>query len=114
MTIEELTTLLARIQVLDNRQVDELTIQAWTPLMAHVPYGEAVTAVNAHFVESTEYLQPAHIHQRVRALRRMALPQTMSEEAPASCAGGQHRRMPDGTCLFCIDRERLEGSAGLS
>lgn len=105
MNIEEITVLLARIQVLDNRQVDELTIQAWTPLLAHVPYGSAVDAVNAHFQESTDYLQPAHIIGRVRAKQRAALPQTMSEEAPPTCADGAHRRLPDGTCLYCMDRE---------
>jgi len=33
MSLQELTMLLARIQVLDNRQVDQLTIEAWEPLM---------------------------------------------------------------------------------
>lgn len=105
MNTEELTVLLARIQVLDNRQVDQLTIEAWAPLMQHVPYSDAVAAVNAHFIESTEYLQPAHIHRRVRQARRAALPSTMSEEAPVSCPEGRHRRLPDGTCLFCTDRD---------
>lgn len=102
MNADELTALLGRIQVLDNRQVDELTIQAWAPLMAHVVYADAVDAVNTHFVESTDYLQPAHIHQRVRAKHRAALPQTMSEVAPDDC--GNHRRMPDGTCMYCTHR----------
>lgn len=104
MNTEELTVLLARIQVLDNRQVDQLTIQAWTPLMQHVPYADAVAAVNAHFTESTAYLQPAHIHQRVRQSRRALLPQTMSEEAPPSCPAGNHRWLDDGTCMHCNDR----------
>lgn len=96
--------LLARIQVIDNRQVDALTIEAWTPLLFHVPYPDAVEAVNAHFTESTAYLQPAHIVNRVRAKHRAALPQTMSEEAPATCTDGAHRWLRDGTCLFCTDR----------
>lgn len=103
MNTDELTMLLARIQVIDNRQVDALTIEAWTPLLAHVPYLDAVLAVNAHFSESTDYLQPAHIVSRVRARQRAALPQTMAEEAPENC--GAHRRLTDGTCLYCTDRE---------
>lgn len=106
MTTEELTMLLARIQVLDNRQVDQLTIEAWSPLLAGIPYEEAVEAVNGHFAESTDYLQPAHITARVRAKRRAALPQTMSEEAPPSCPDGSHRWLPDGTCLYCTERKR--------
>lgn len=102
MNVEQLTALLARIQVLDNRQVDELTIQAWTPLMVDVAYQDAVTAVNRHFRESTAYLQPAHIIQGVRA-SRLAV-STMSEARPV-CAPGTHRRLPDGTCMLCTDRD---------
>lgn len=69
MNTEELTMLLARIQVLDNRQVDELTIQAWSPLMKHVDYSDAVEAVNEHFRSATAYLQPAHVISGVKAIR---------------------------------------------
>lgn len=102
MNTEQLTVLLARIQVLDNRQVDELTIQAWAPLMAGIDYEAAVAAVNDHFRTSTAYLQPAHIIQTVARARRAILPETMSPEAPTDC--GSHRWMPDGTCLHCITR----------
>ena len=105
MNIDQVTMLLARIQVLDNRQVDELTIQAWTPLMADVDYGEAVAAVNAHAVESTEYLKPAHIVQRIRAKRKAVEPRTMSPHRVDCVAeGGTHRWFDDGTCLFCETR----------
>lgn len=105
MSIEELTNLLVRIQVLDNRQVDQLTIEAWAPLMADVPYPAAVEAVNEHFRTSTAYLQPAHIVQAVAQAKRAELPATMSPEAPEDC--GRHRWMADGTCLFCITRREF-------
>ena len=106
MNVDQLTMLLARIQVLDNRQVDELTIQAWTPLMEDVDYGEAVAAVNAHSIESTEYLKPAHIVQRVRAKRKDALPATMSPEGKDCTELGRpsHEWMDSGYCLFCEQR----------
>jgi len=103
VTIDELTTLLARIQVLDNRQVDQLTIQAWEPLMDDVHYLDAVNAVNAHFKESTAYLLPAHIVQRIAAARRAALPATMSEVH--TCAFDKHRWLADGTCMLCTERK---------
>lgn len=109
MNIEQLTVLIARIQVLDNRQVDELTIQAWSPLMADVDYGDAVAAVNEHFRTSTAYLQPAHIIQAVARARRAILPETMSPEAPADC--GNHRWLIDGTCVHCITRRDGESDA---
>lgn len=107
MNSEELTVLLARIQVLDNRQVDDLTIQAWAPLMADVPYAAAVDAVNAHFRSSTAYLQPAHIIHGVRDSKRSVLPSTMSPEAPESCPDDAHRWLADGTCLLCITRREV-------
>ena len=108
MSLQELTMLLARIQVLDNRQVDQLTIEAWAPLMEHTGYEDAVAAVNAHFRESTAWLMPAHINGRIRAARLALLPDTMSETRP-ECAPGDDRRLPDGTCMLCIDREVRDG-----
>lgn len=79
MNTEELTVLLARIQVLDNRQVDQLTIQAWTPLMADLDYQDAVEAVNTHFRESQAYLQPAHVRALVKRARGSSQPPAFAE-----------------------------------
>ncbi|GGD33266.1 hypothetical protein GCM10010915_12060 [Microbacterium faecale] len=103
MNTEQLTALLARIQVLDNRQVDELTIQAWSPLMESVDYQAAVRAVNRHSVESTEYLKPAHIVRLVRDEQRAVTGGTMSpRREDCQAAGGEHRWLGGtGTCMFC-------------
>jgi len=108
MSLQELTMLLARIQVLDNRQVDQLTIEAWEPLMDGVEYLDAVAAVNTHFRESTEYLKPAHIINGIYAARMRSLPDTMSAARP-DCGSGSHRRLPDGTCMLCTHREVPDG-----
>lgn len=79
MNTQELTALLGRIQVLDNRQVDELTLQAWTPLMADLDYTEAVDAVNTHFRESREYLQPAHVRALVKRAKGSSQPPPYSQ-----------------------------------
>lgn len=78
MNVDQVTALLARIQVLDNRQVDQLTIEAWTPLMSRLDYAEAVEAVNIHFQTSSEYLQPAHIVAGVKRLKGSAQPAPFS------------------------------------
>lgn len=74
MMTAELTLLLTRIQVLDNRQVDQLTIEAWADVLPDwLTLEDATTAVNQHFATSTEYLKPAHIvtaAQRARSDRR--------------------------------------------
>lgn len=75
MNTQEVTVLLARIQVLDNRQVDELTIQAWEPLVEDIEYVDAVQAVNEHYRGSDRYLMPKHIVEaahRAKALRTAA------------------------------------------
>ena len=109
MSIDELTTLLARIQVLDNRQIDQLTIEAWAPLMADVPYAAAVEAANAPFRTPTASLQPAHSVQGVHAARRLELPETMSPTAPDSCEPKRpHRWLADGTCMLCTTRREVK------
>ncbi|PVE95008.1 hypothetical protein [Microbacterium sp. TPD7012] len=70
MNTEEVTVLLARIQGLDNRQVDELTVQAWEPLMDDVEYEDAVNAVNEHFRTSDRYLLPVHVRDYAQAFKR--------------------------------------------
>lgn len=74
MNTAELTVLLARIQVVSNQQVDELTIQGWEPLLDDVDYEDAVNAVNEHFRTSDGYLMPVHIRKgaEVFRLRRIA------------------------------------------
>ena len=89
MNSDEVTMLLTRIQVLDNRQVDRLTIEAWTPLMEDIDYSEAVDAVNKHFHTSTAYLVPAHIVAGVVAARndraeRQLEPSTPGVPKPAN------------------------------
>lgn len=69
MNTEEVTMLLTRIQVIDNRQVDQLTIEAWEPLLTNTDYEDAVEAVNTHFRTSENYLQPVHVVQGAKLHR---------------------------------------------
>lgn len=69
MNITELTALLGRIQVLDNRQVDEMTLQAWEPLVEKIDYEDAVAAVNEHFKTSDKYLLPVHVVEGAKRFR---------------------------------------------
>jgi hypothetical protein len=56
---QEVTKLLTRITVLDNRPVDALTIEAWEDVLGDLDYERCVAAVNAHFRNSTDYLNCA-------------------------------------------------------
>lgn len=69
MTLEETAQLLAIIATVDNRHVTEETILVWHELLADIPYDEARAATMDHLRTSTEYLTPALVTQRMRALR---------------------------------------------
>lgn len=68
MNDKELAQLLARIQVLDNRQVDSIVLAMWKDVIGDLDYADSVTAVNTHFRRSTEYLKPAHIFEETRQI----------------------------------------------
>lgn len=70
MNDRELTQLLARIAVADNRQVDQLVIAHWRDTIGDLDYTDAMAAVNMHFRESTAYLLPAHIVENVKRISK--------------------------------------------
>lgn len=69
MTIEETATLLANIQLIDNRRIEEQTIIAWHVLVGDLDFPAALEAARLHFRDSTEYLKPAHVRAGVERIR---------------------------------------------
>ena len=61
MSHEQVAQILAYAAVVDNRQVDEITIAAWHKIIGHLRYDDAIQAVTLHRRESPAYLEPAHI-----------------------------------------------------
>lgn len=72
MTNDEVVDLLSVITAYDNRNATAATVAAWTTAseIGRWSYRLAVEAAHHHFAESTEYLMPAHITQRLRQSRR--------------------------------------------
>lgn len=66
MNRDECAKVLAKIQLGDNRQVDRATLAEWFDSLKMLRFEDAIEAVTMHRVNSTEYLQPAHIHRNVR------------------------------------------------
>lgn len=66
MTIDECKKVMAKIQLGDNRQVDELTLREWFDTIGHLKFEDAIEAVRLHRRESLEYLMPAHLVANVR------------------------------------------------
>lgn len=104
MNKKEIGQLLTMAALVDNRTVTPEACLMWHDIIGYLSYDAAVAAMKEHYAETSEWIMPAHIANRVRAKNRAALPQTMSEEAPPSCPEGHHKRLSDGTCLHCTDR----------
>lgn len=103
MNIEETGKLLARVQVIDNRRVDEATILAWHELVEDLDYAMAVEAVRLHFRESTTYLVPAHVRRGIERILLAGLGareddygNTVDVDEPALAA---HQRLTGGRAV---------------
>jgi hypothetical protein len=72
MTRDEIVDLLTAIAAYDKRKPDPTAVLAWGEAASRGRWTlpEALEAVHSHFSESTEYLMPGHITQRVRDARR--------------------------------------------
>lgn len=105
METREAFQLLTLASARDGRTVDAAVAAVWADDLADVTLSDAVAAARDHYRESSTWLMPSHIIDWLRSKRRSALPLTMSEEAPEDC--GKHRRLDDGTCLYCTHREDI-------
>ncbi|MDJ1370656.1 hypothetical protein [Gulosibacter molinativorax] len=61
MNIQETAQVLAKIQLGDNRQVDELTVREWHDTIGHLEFVDAIAAVKEHRQMTADYLMPAHV-----------------------------------------------------
>jgi len=78
----ETSELLARIQVGDNRKVDDLVIEEWWHLVRDLRLDDAIEAVREHRRVSGEYLTAQHVRAGVRRLRSQRLERTPLPEPP--------------------------------
>lgn len=105
METREAFQLLTLASARDGRTVDAAVAAVWADDLAGVSLAEAAEAAKRHYRESSAWLMPAHVIEHVRAMNRKQFRAlTMSEEAP-DCEPGAHRRLRDGTCMYCSHRE---------
>ncbi|MGW6698821.1 hypothetical protein [Nocardia sp. NPDC055049] len=76
MTRDDIITVLQTAGAYDNRKIDRVMIAAWSESARRAGWsvGDAVDAVHEHFANTTAYLMPGHITERIRAERRHAPP----------------------------------------
>ncbi|OZC55106.1 hypothetical protein CH289_07905 [Rhodococcus sp. RS1C4] len=76
MTADQMTELLQKIQIIDNRQLDRLVLSQWLEAAHDASWtaDEAHAALRYHRAQSTEYLVPAHLTKIIRERRRQPAP----------------------------------------
>lgn len=86
----EILDLLSVIQMYDGRTVGQSDVHVWADAAerGRWRYVQAREAVKAHYAESTEWLQPGHVTQRIRSQR--ADPPRSLPEATGPPADREH------------------------
>lgn len=86
MNFEEAGELLARVASFDRRTNGEPDIVAWGLALADVDYADAAQAVVDHYRETSEWITPAAVRDRVRRIRRTRIDAAGPITPPAELA----------------------------
>lgn len=70
MTPSEVADILTAAAMFDRRTVGTADAMAWHAVVGDLPFDDALAAVRAHYTEGNDWLMPAHVRQRVKAMRR--------------------------------------------
>ena len=82
MTSDEVWDLLELIASIDRRKVGLTDRQTWQGLIGDLPAADAQAAVVAHYRESREWIMPADVRIRVKAMRRDRLAREITPAPP--------------------------------
>ena len=82
MSAEDMGRVLAKCASYDRRKVGESDIIAWLQVLGDLPYDDCVAAVIAHYGETTDWIMPAHIRQRVKEARKQRIKEAGGVPAP--------------------------------
>jgi hypothetical protein len=93
---QQCATVLAKIQLGDNRQADKLTLDEWFDTIGHLAFDDAIAGVRMHRQESTDYLMPAHVIRNAHRASESRLP-PRREITAAECS----HVFKGGYCVHC-------------
>jgi hypothetical protein len=106
VTIEETIDLLALAAAFDRRNIGEADSVAWHAALGDIPFADAQEAVIGHYRQSREFIMPADVWNRVKAMRsdRIARAVVNAPAAELTDAPGRYkavlgemvRRLGDG------------------
>lgn len=83
MTPEETGRILGEIALCDNRKVDVPMVAQWHRMIGGLAYPDTSQAVVEYFAESTDYLKPADLIRRVKAIRERRVTAAPIDAPPA-------------------------------
>jgi len=71
MTRDQIVRLLQIAAAYDNRTIADAAVHAWFDVAerGRWTYAEAADAIKVHYAESTDFIMPAHVTKRIRAIR---------------------------------------------
>jgi hypothetical protein len=90
MTLEETVDLLTVATAFDRRTVGEGDVIAWHAAIGDLGLDDARAAAIAHYRDSTEWIMPGHVRQRVRAMRSERLAREITPAPPAELTDNAH------------------------
>ena len=86
MTIEETIDLLTAAAAFDRRTVGKADAVAWHTVIGDLPLDDCLVAVRGHYTDTTDWIMPAHVRQRVKAMRRDRIDRAIPAAPPAELA----------------------------
>ncbi len=78
MTLEETIDLLTVCAAFDRRTVGEADVTAWHAVAGDLEFADCRAAVIAHYRESRDWIMPADVRTRVKAMRRDRLERSIT------------------------------------
>ena len=70
MNAGETSRILALCASYDRRKTGEADVLAWHRIIGDLPFTDCEQAVLAHYGETTDWIMPAHVRNRVKEARR--------------------------------------------
>jgi hypothetical protein len=110
MTPADASRLLAIAAAFDRRTVGEADAVAWADALTGLDPRECAEAVRAHFRETTDYLMPAHVRERVRVAHRQQRDRRHNERVFAEIEAAKETAIQPAVMRERV-RELVEGIA---